>query len=84
MFVIEDNFLLFLICAPGVYLPPGAGLGPGGGGTGTGFFPGKRASTQCLHNLKTKKHPERSHYKQSLLLFRKGMRGKLNYRGAEV
>lgn len=41
-----------LLYVSGVYVPPGTGIGQGGAGPGTGFFPGNRASADCLDSLK--------------------------------
>lgn len=44
----EDDLLPSLLCIPGVFVLPGAGIGAGGTGPGTGFFPGNRASDNYL------------------------------------
>lgn len=68
--VIENDPLLSLSCVPGVYVPPGAGIGPGGTGPGTGFFPGNRTSSLFkLH----------SHNKQSLFVYNRVITVKLYY-----
>lgn len=81
---VKKNFdlLLSLLCVPGVYVP-GAGIGQGGTGQGTGFFPGNRASSDCLDSL-NKKNPEQSHNKQSLFVFSRGITVELYYCRPEV
>lgn len=45
------TFWFALLCVPGVYVPPGAGIGTGGVGPGAGYYPGNRASNDCLDSL---------------------------------
>lgn len=72
MSYVGDDLLLFLFCVPGVYVPPGAGIGVGGIGTRTGFFPGNRASNDCLDGL-NKNNPEHSYNKNSLFIISSGI-----------
>lgn len=65
------DLLLSLLYVSGVYVPPGAGIGPGGTGPGTGFFPGNRASNDCLDSL-DQNISEDSNSKQSLFVFGRG------------
>ncbi len=61
------TFCFALPYVPGVYVPPGAGIGTGVAGPGTGFFPGKRASSDCLN----KKKCCNNHNQQSLFALRR-------------